>query len=152
MQDALTECPASTPICTADWSSFRLRLRRWDLDREVSLAVLGRGGRWVTNLCGGCCLHLRCLPAALPVASWVCWKSEAGWKYHLGQMPWELPGGSIAFYSLLSNLLGVDGTWCPGAVAFWGRGRQDTSLMPTEGEEPGEPGSPGRPVPKGAKE
>lgn len=54
MQDALAECPASVPICTANWSSFCLRLQCWDLDREVSLAVLGRGGRWVTNLPGGC--------------------------------------------------------------------------------------------------
>lgn len=68
-QDAVTECPASTPICTANRSSFPLCSRCWDLDRggfSRSFGVGTEGGRWAMGLRGGCCL----LPASFGHQKW----------------------------------------------------------------------------------
>lgn len=126
MQDALAQRPASAPICTAKRSSFRRRWWRWDLGREVSLAVLGRGGRWATNLCGGCCplacTYGPCLQRCLPPPGFV------GNLNNVGNTTWDRCHGSCLeveslFRSLLGNPLDVDGTCSPGVGGILGHGK-----------------------------
>lgn len=41
VQDAGAQCPASAPICPANWSSFRLRSRGWDWPGRFLLQLWG---------------------------------------------------------------------------------------------------------------